>query len=746
MVEEDVSATIAKLSSRKRFHEIRDKFFKLTSLPFCMFIVKKIIEKQDPVIFTDFKLYDKEKMDYIVKINSARLKVGETGVGIILPETVNEIKDIIKETIIKLSIPFQPSAIFDEKTFYNVIKLSSLPYEERKKYNPYIKQFTDDHKLFIPEIDFNKTDLDYNFILQSDMKFIYNPDLPLDDVYDTNGIKIQHVIMKVVDIIDSKINYPVQAEATCPTCRIRKNIFVYFHNIGDNICNEIPSNGLGRPCRGRLTIQKETLIIPKDLYQYQVKFATKKGNDYTFTDHYLMSSFTPLHCGMYKAQVIRHQEDDVDGYILSATKDINNYDYILPSTNKYLPALYPTKYDNLELIRLYQQLQHFFKKVLNYNFTNQGILAGISITTQLLAKLFDYSNAIHLFLIGDKSIGKTFLMENLPQFFFYDIAPTENSADLSRARYVGGCIKVNSRKVYKGLLPTFDVVKLDEYGNLFQRVANGWEAKELHKLNKQYLLSPFVVVGKGEGGQFERKGIVIACSNFNGEYLKYYQLEVKKEYEKLQSEGKEIIPFDITIPSYRSLEYYHFNTSLQKAHMMVREEFNKRKTHFMLPCELPDLDRFFFLFLIESLVEDEKRLNLSEENNIISDQKLLELISYKVDVDIFRKNVLDNYPEVEVSNEFFKQLDEFVNGELKTLNPNIHRESRHKDLYRAVAKTIARLEQTTEFNQKVKDTLTLLFRFVGQPISKHTLDTGEPVVYDTKIIISDTKDDGGIKW
>lgn len=729
------------LDHTRQLDKIKTKFLKQCSIKFVGFVIKKILAGDDPVPLNDFKEYDLKRLEYIASQNTKRISF-ENGQYIINSQTVEEIKKMLEEIDNqRLNTPQQSfNNDFQTPTIFNAIWFNELPPEQTSHLQPFLSKFSADSYLFVPQENFDFSDMLLNFVQQPRAKILFNPKIDLAKEFDSNGLSIQHTIIKVCDPAGTE-KLPIRTKVLCGKCLKRSWVDNYITEHTKPKCEHLLDNG--EICSTPLILTEQDPTFFKNLFLYQIKFAILPDGKFDhlsdepirFSQHYLFASLVPLHCGIFKAQLIVHQIKDCDGLIISAVKNPMNTTQILPEVEEYAPVPIEnqTPYDHLALVKLYHQIQHFLRAELKFNLTNQGFLYALSILTQMLAKQKEYSNFIHTFIIGDKSLGKTFLTEILPPFFFNDIAPTENAGDLGRARYVGGCIKVNSRKVFPGLLPSYDVVKLDEYGNLFSRAQNGvWIAGDLHKLNKNFLLRPTVTVGRGEGAEFSKRAVVIACSNFISDYAKYYQFEVKREYEQIQANKKagELTPFDFTIPVYKSLEYYNFDSNLQLAHERVRKEFHRRKIHYMLPCELPDLDRFLFLFLVENVLEED-RLMKFEGTISISYEKLLEKMSYAIDAEVFQQDIERNYPTQNLPQQFFKDLEEFFNNVLIKENPFIHWESRHIDLYQAVAKVVADLERTTTLNDNVKQTLTLLFKFVGHPITKKTLDTGVGDAYKT---------------
>ena len=725
--------------------EIRNKYFKLTSRNFIHHILKQIIQNNQIIEYTNYKEYNSEKIKYVTTTNNLRLEYDETThIGIVRSEVVDEIKQMIKIIERKMLTVTDMGTIGNKQTFYNAQLYNNLTLEQQKMYETHTKQFNiEDDQLLIPNEKFSKDDMEKNFIQQYNVKFIYNPSIPLQNYYDINGLIIQHVIINVVDIKDETQQYPILTTANCSKCGVENTISIWLLNNSLIKCGEIDENG--KMCKGFYTPQQRS-ITAKDIFEYKIVFCSPtKSEDKIFdtTDHYSYQSFKPLHTGIYYAQVLQYKTKEHDGFILSTAKYSTKYDTIIPSKQKYIEPeqsknqpnqqnqqnQLTTAHNDLEIVKLYHQIISFFQTELQYKLTNQGFLITLSIITQLLTKMFDYSNSIHTFFIGDKGLGKSFLMEIIPHFFFHDIAPIENAGDLSRARYVGGCVRVNSNKVMKGLLPTYDVVRLDEYANVFYKLKQGWGARDIHKLSKLYLLSPYMTVGKGEGGRFPRKGVIIAAANFLSEYMKWYKELLKENYNNIlqQQTNNQYELFDEQMPIYKNINYYNELPQLKKAHMITRTSMEQLRLHYMLPCELPDLDRFLFVYLIEDSSEKEKKLDFRDDKSI-SSEKLLQMVEYIIDVDMFQKNINDNYPPITIDQQFMDDIKNFFNNELIKINPNFILTSHQRDNYIAVAKTIARLEQTNNFNENVKKTLTLLFKFVNTPISKETLDSGLDVV------------------
>ena len=406
---------------------------------------------------------------------------------------------------------------------------------------------TDEKKnIYTPKHHIEFFDL-HNLINKTfEFKFDLNPKIKKTHNFDTNSVgnvqKIDLMIRQKVITGDAIGEILVtKYKAICPTCNAE--ILYNATELGTTLKHDCGEKNvqLSNGKRAITTITGKSHIKPEimiNIYLYKCNIISKSNNVVISNteDIYIYSFKRDLKPGKYTVDLVGFNNN------LNVSKENKKLFFILgyeqqrpKASSTLITNIESKKYCNNNNIPYCKFMDVLFairkihKQYTRNDITDQGMLFQMFLTLSGLAKYYFRYNKLGISIIGNKSLGKTYIAELFAMLLDRDHQYIQSGLDVSLAGLKGG---INTAKMINGQTTRmFELGKFTTAGLLVMDEGdNFYNGKLLNSTLKNLLDRKITIAKVGGNDGIEQNYTPIILSNFYAWHKNVYIPKVKETY------------------------------------------------------------------------------------------------------------------------------------------------------------------------------------------------------------------------
>ena len=719
--------------------------------------VKKImwyVIKNKPIKISDVFPPNSKAYNNFIKKNSA--KVNDD--GFIRSELIEEIR-LFKNNILdreaKKMVKYDDN---NNSNFINVEVIDELAYDKDPKYyaryihcveHDWVDEESPRHLYLIPDDNFSLENIYHNFIVESQIKYLFNPKIEVQKYLKTNKHTIQCVNMNIVSEINITESLDIKSKIHCIGCSMMSE-YSDFHIQGKNRsfeCANIKDDG--EVCATRIKVPSVKGVVPvssKNVYLYEVEFKTDNGDK-----NMIISSMTRLDIGVSTLQILFNSSRDGD--IMVVSKNTSDMHMMKSYFNeRSFTGVIPNHLPQHNLFRIYSELKNILSKYGDIHLTDNGAMVALVEIMQFFEISYTNNKMFHAMIVADTSKGKS-LQTKVWGTLLLNALYVENCQRLSLPRLAGGMADITiggrPRRVFiNGMLSNFKHIIFNEALDVLtsDRVAL---QTPVTSMMKAMLDSPDVSNNVIGGRNCKRNATITIIGNYPSQTLNYNfnrirrthnrgvinyneQLSFTDDEEGVEKKNKDFFNEECNVM--RKIEHIEVeNKSAADAYKKFQAEMENKDVDMMTGLSLPVMRRFpIFIKVQKDGVGTMKDIDKEIKNSGIL--KKISNMNRNINFRLVHKEIIEHFPKM----NFTKEVESEVMNYLYSIENKYPKYKKREVSRTLMYDMILMLMTLNKENHISKATKEVFEMFCAKPIESNFVSSREFNLQDP--ICTETKD------